>query len=281
MILPPVIGANYDYCYSILNATRARLNDRMSSLFPTGGKILDETTASTQQFFNNAFRKLQDMLCDSGVERFQSEIVITDIPAVTNSDPAAQISMSWTGYFDGTNASTTPALPSDLILPLWIAERPSGQAAVFPPANRPNMTCYMDGLPMQQKQNRNIAWEWRGDAIYAPGALVTVDWRIRYRAWLSDIVDVGTTRWWNQPFPIMRCQDAMTLLLCAEFAQARAAAAEPMMGGTLTSMAGSFMAQAKEAVKMLSNRDAMKNERNNVRRIPYGGGTRGSSGFYR
>lgn len=277
--LPPTVASNYDSVTDLLNASRFRLNDKISSLYPTGGKILDETTASTQQAVFNAFRKIQDLLCDFGAERFQAEVIIPDIPVVTSQDPASQISLSWSEYFDGSNFSSTPVLPDNLILPLWIAERPSGQNCPFPRVDNPNMTCCTDGLPMLPKQQRNGCWEWRGDTIYAPGATVTVDWRIRYRAYLQDIKDVGNVRWWNQVVPIMRCQDALSALVCAEFASARAAAAAPGMAGNLMGMAKGFMDQGMAATKLLANRDVMKNQRDDVRRQPYGGGSRGRGGY--
>lgn len=279
--------APYDPVYKILNSARFRLNDRMPSLFATSGKILDETQASTQQAFNNAYRRMQDALCDEGAERFESEIVITNIPSVTTQDPGILCSISWAAFFDGTSTLTTPVLPQNLILPLWMAERPttppSGPAYPFPPPDLPNMKQFIDGLPMGQKQQRNFGWEWKQDAIFFPGAIINVDFRIRFRAYLSDIVDTVatnvTTRWFNQPFPVMRSSDAMTWWVCAEFAAARAAdgdATEQMMAA-----AAACTDRAMEATKLLANRDAMQMERADVRRIPYGGGSRGGGGGFR
>lgn len=278
---PPVVGGVYDSATSILNSVRFRLNDRMPSLAATSGKILDETQASTQQAFNNGWRSMQNTLCDEGFERFQGDAAIPFIPAVTNLDPAAVCSLSWFQVFDGTNYQTNPTLPQDLILPLWISERPSvAQSPVptqnlfaFPDVNCPNMKCMTDGLQSCRKYQRNAQWEWRGDAIYYPGATIPVDFRIRYRRRLPDIEDVGLTRWWNIAIPILDCQDALSWRICAEFAAARAAdgdATEQMLA-----VAQACEEKAMAAIKLLSNRDIMKNERDDVRRIPYGYGSRG------
>jgi hypothetical protein len=249
----------------------------MPSLFPTSGKILDETQASTQQAFNNGYRRFQDALCDAGAERFQAETVIYSIPPVTNYDPASQCSISWFTFFDGTNFQPGPLLPNNLILPLWMSERPAvvpgGQGFPFPRVDEPNMRTMTDGLEMYQKRQRNGQWEWRGDAIYFPGATIAVDFRIRFRAYLPDIDNVGTTRWWLAPVPIMRCVDPLSWWICTEFATARAAdgdATEQMLAA-----AAACKEEAQAATVLWANRDVMKNQRDDVRRIPYGGGSRG------
>lgn len=278
--------APYDIVNSILNAARFRVNDSITTLVSISGNILDETAAATQQAFNNAYRRFQDACCDEGVERFEDEIIIPNIPIVVNLDPSALCSISWFEFFDGATTTGTPVLPQNLILPLWMSERPSVTSGVnpfiFPRPEMPNMKCYTDGLPMFQKQQRNRCWEWKKDTIFFPGALINVDFRIRFRAYLADIVDGGGLRWFEQPLPMMRCQDPMSLWVAYEFAMARAAdgdAAEQMMMA-----AKGFRDEAIEATKKFVNRDIMKNERTNVRRLPYGGGSRGQgnrSGYYR
>ena len=174
-VIVPTSNAPYDPVYSILNSARMRLNDKLKSILPTGGKILDETQPTTLQAVNNAYRHLQDYLCDSGAERFHQDVVVLNIPACTNLDPASQQSLSWFGCFDGTNFQNAPTLPGDLILPLWMSERPSGQNYPFPYPTTPNMACLTDGLPRRNKFQWNRVWEWRNDEIHIPGASVMVD----------------------------------------------------------------------------------------------------------
>jgi hypothetical protein len=271
------MAAPYDNATIIMNAARFRLNDKMPSLFPTSGKILDETQASTQQAFNNAYRRFQDALCDAGAERFQAETVIPNVPPTTNLDPAAQCSLSWNGFFDGTNNFTNPVLPSNLILPLWMSDRVAGTQFRFPDVDNPNMRVMVDGLQSFPKYQLNGQWEWRGDAIYFPGTTAAVDFRIRYRAYLPDIDNAGATRWFQQPVPVMRCVDPMAWWVCAEFAAARSAdgdASEQMLA-----VAVACKEEAVEATKFWANRDVMKNERADVRRQPYGRGSRASGRY--
>lgn len=280
--IPPPIGTPYDGVTNILNAARFRLNDKLASLYPTSGKILDETMASTQQATNNAYRRFQDALCDAGVERFKGEVIIPNIPVVTNLDPASKCSINWFTFFDGTNYQTQPTLPGDLILPLWMSDRPAVSSGpnpfFFPDVNQPNMYCQTDGLQTARKFQANRQWEWRQDTIFFPGSIIPVDFRIVYRCYLADFNDVGSIRWFQQAVPIMRCLDPFAWWICVEFASARAAdgdATEQMLG-----VAADCLEQAVNATKLLANRDVMKNERDDVRRLPYGGGSRGYGGGY-
>ena len=77
------------------------------------------------------------------------------------------------------------------------------------------------GLPFAAKQAWNKGWEWRGDAIYFPGALSAVDIRLRYWSFAPDFVAPSTTAFSAQLVPILRCQDAFSNRIAAEFAKAR------------------------------------------------------------
>ena len=192
-VTPPSAGV-YDTATSILNAAKARVGERMPSLLAFNGNILDYTQANTQQMFNSAWRKFQDALIDCGCKKFNEEVVIEGIPPTASYDPADQSSISWFQCGDGVGFFTPPngpVLPSDLITPLSISERQAGSFAQFPHPDTPNMDFFVDGLPRFQKQCFNGCWEWRGEVIYYPGATQSVDFLIRYRKNVPDIVDVG------------------------------------------------------------------------------------------
>lgn len=248
----------------------------MPSLFPYSGNILGYTQANTQQMFNSAWRKFQDSLCDAGSKRFQQDIVIAGIPATTNFDPAVQNSISWFQCFDGDNYTTTPILPSDLVIPLWICERQADSLSRFPWPDTPNMDMFLDGLPMNQKYAYNGCWEWRGDVIYYPGATQDLDFRIRYRYNLPDILDVGATRWFQAVVPMVRCQDPLTWWLVVEVATAEAS--KPDAPAKVLALAQSAERAALEATKKYVNRDVMLDERTEVRRIGYGSASQ-SNGY--
>lgn len=250
----------------------------MPSLFPYTGNILGYTQANTNQMFNNAYRKFQDAMFDAGSKRFQEDVIIPAIPATTNYDPAVQNSISWFQCFDGNNYTTTPVLPSNLVIPLWICERQAGSSFNFPWPDTPNMDMFLDGLPMNQKYAYNGCWEWRGDVLYYPGATQSVDFRIRYRYNLPDILDVGNVRWFQAPVPMVRCQDPLAWWLVVEVAMAEAA--KPDSPAKVVQLAQSAQMQAMEATKKYVNRDVMLDERTEARRIPYGSASQSSGGGY-
>lgn len=269
----PVATSPYPQANDILNSARFRLNDAMASLYPSSGKILDETTASTQQAFNNGYRRMQNQLADAGVSRFKSDIIITHIPPTKNFDPSSKQSISLFQFFDGTNFQTKPVLPNNLIYPLWMSERLSCALGgmnmfPFPPVDTPNMKLQIDGMETRTKFSYNGQWEWQEDKISFPGATQFVDFRIGFRTYLPDIIDVGDTRWWEQPVHVINCNDALSKWLCFEFAVARSVDGDATEQMSL--VAAGFKSEAVEATKILINPDAMREERTNVRRVPYG-----------
>lgn len=280
MPIPPPGPAIFDTATSILNAGRTRVSQEMPSLVAYSANVLDHMQATTQQFLNNAWRKFQDTLINNGSKAFDESIVIRDIPPTASYDPAAQNSISWFQNFDGASYATTPVLPDDLVTPLWMSERQAGTQDPFPYPDEPNMDLYIDGLPMTaQKYCFNGCWEWRGQVIYYPGATQSVDFLLRYRKNVPDIVDVGNVRWFSQSVPLVRCQDPLSWWLVVEVATFAAGSKDAPPNAIV--LAQSAKMEATEATKKYVNRDVMLDERTEARRLPYGGGSRGQGGGYR
>lgn len=251
-VLNPLGTPPYDPLNTVLNAARVRLNDAIQSL---GGDVLTNNQPFTQVMANIAWRRLQETLADLGYSRLRREAILTNCPVVASIDPASQVSVSWASYFDGVSYYSAPVLPQDLILPLRLWERPSGQNAEFAP-----MQNWLDGLPTRPKLGRNFVWEWREDAIYMPGALTVMDLRIRYAAYLPDFATVGETEWYDQPVSILRSLDPFAYYICSEAANAR---------GDLDG--SQFDAKAEATAKLIFNREVGMKERVNLRRIPRSG----------
>lgn len=254
-VIPPGQAIAYDTVYNVLSTARTRLNDTLPTLWPVGGKLLENSQVQTQQMFNTAWRRLQEFLANLGYTRLTQEAVIYQVPAVYGSDPAIQTYINWFNFFDGANLYDQPVLPPDLIIPKRIWERQTGNASGFA-----EMGMMLDGLPTWNKQARNLCWEWRADGIYMPGSQASMDLRIRYAAYLPDFNDIGTSPWFQQPVPIMRCLDSLSFYVCAEVFEARG-----------TEDANPFMAKAEAAAKLIMNRDVSLNQRVNVRRRPRSG----------
>ncbi len=205
-VSPTMSIAPVDNLNTILNAARTRLQSDMPTLYPVSGRVLDRTQAATQQGVNNAWRKMQESLANLGLTVLTDEVILLNVPAVTNLDPATQCRIDWTSYFDGTiNTPGTddynavlkqyvftggPVLPSNCIQPLKIWERASGQNAQFP--GEP-MEMILDGLPTFPKTSWNRCWEWRNNAVWLAGSVMAMDLRIKFIKFFPDFADLIVT----------------------------------------------------------------------------------------
>ena len=258
-IIPPITTAPLDTVNSILTAAAVRLKDDVKTLQPTSGSILRSGIYFTQQTVNTAWREMCEFWANIGFTGLKEEAVVTGIPIVATLDPGAPPPwIDWNNCSDGVNLSDAPVLPSDLIIPLKVWERPSGQNAQFPITP---MELMFDGLSGFQKQIWNGQWEWRANKIYFPGALQAMDFRILYRRDLADFVDSGTTQWFQQTVPIPRCQDAFSLYICSEFL--------PGAG---------YKEMAEEKARLICNREVSMKQRGNVRRQSRSGRLEGGGG---
>jgi hypothetical protein len=201
----------YDTLETILNAARVRLNDAIASL---GGDIITDAQPFTLVMVNSGWRVLQNVLAGHGVERLKLEIILPNVPPVFGPDPVSKVSITWAGASDGTNPFIAPVLPQNMILPLMLWERQTGTTDTFL-----EMDKLINGLPSVPKEQWNLSWEWRGDTLYIPGAVVATDLRIRYLAYLPDFTSIVANP--AQPVPIVHCLDAFSNFIAAEAAKAR------------------------------------------------------------
>jgi hypothetical protein len=261
-IIPPPSAVQYDSVTSILNAAKVRLKDRLDTLFPVNGKILENSQPFSQQMTNNAWRALQESLANLGYTVLKQEAIIQGLPVVATTDPAVPCYIDTQQFYDGVNLFPGgPVLPSDIILPLKVWERPSGQNACF---IRP-MELFFDGLPGLPKQVWNGGWEWRAGTLYLPGAQQVTDLRLLYARYLSDFIDIGNVRWYQQLVPIPRCQTAFSLFVCAEADIDNAEA---------------WLTKADGAVRLMANRESSMKQRGNVRRQSRSGRMEGGWGGF-
>jgi hypothetical protein len=255
VILPPTATLPLDTVDTVLNFSRARINDAIQGI---SGNLLADTQPYTFTLLNAAFRHLQEDLANAGNPAFTNETVLFGLPVVALNDPSVQVWMSCQYYFDGVSfytAPEAPLLPFDCILPLRLWERQSGTQNQFTDMNPVN-----DGLPDNVKTNWLGLWDWRGNAIYMPGALIERDVRIRYASYLADIASSGTAL-----VPLIRSADALAHYVAAEFCNSRGTAEDAAVGST-------FAAKGMAAMKRMTNRDARREQRGNHRRQGYSNG---------
>ena len=255
----------------------------MPSLLPYSGTILRDPEPSTQQHFNNAYRQCQAVMANAGSSTFEADIVIEGIPIVSSAalDSATKCWISWFGCSDGINEYATPALPTELMTPLWISERWSNSNYNFPSPRQPNMTGCPDGLPKYTKTNFNRYWQWQGEVIYYPGSLALEDFWIYYQKYFPDIADLGNQPWFTQKVPIMRVQEALSHWLAHGYciSQAQDVDLDGDVREQFMAAAPYFEQQAMAATRLLVSPDKKRKQRMYITRLPFaGGGGRGGFG---
>src|SRR6266852_1244184 len=184
----------YNTAGQITSLVRSLLNDASGNLF---------TDAVLVPYLNSAYRKAQRALenVQSGSQLSDDALLV--VPAITAVDPA--------GYVAITDA-TTPQLPTDLLVPLRLWERPSGSGLpAGAGADFVEMADLSDqgGLPSQPQGPALQVWEWRADGIYFLGATQDTQVRLRYRKAFPDLVD-GTS-----PVLIRNAQEVLAFFAAA------------------------------------------------------------------
>lgn len=243
----------YDTVNTVMLAAKVRLADSIDTLTPVSGKILDNTQPFSQQVCNSAWRKMQQYLMELGYTGMKQETVLSNVPACTTTDPSVQVSLSYSGYFDGSVVQTSPVLPQNLVRPLDTWERiysaGTNNAAFL------EMDIIQNGLPGAPKGLWNKMWEWRDDTLYMPGATDATDLRVRFFGFFADFVDVGGSPgpnqtanqpWFNQPVPVMQCVDSLADYICREVEISRGSADAAMM----------FELSAQKNCQLILNRDS-------------------------
>lgn len=267
----------FPYWNQILNLARLRLLDLIQTpadattgnppflLDQVGGDILDNILPQTQIVANAAWVDLLLELGNLGDTLVIGDTVIPAIPVVASQDTASKCWMDWSGFFDGQNFFASPpgpALPADWISPLWLAERPNNGSGgpLFVP-----MYFAVDGLNPCMKIPRNGQWEWRENKLWIPGANGLIDIRARFIKRLPYFQNADLP-WYDQQVPIPDCENALAWYICYEWSGAR---------GDIDR--DSCLAQAKDYVDKIYNRQARRNQQTNIRRQPRSG-NRQSSG---
>lgn len=233
-----------------------------SAVLPTGD-IFADSQAYVLPTINLAWRKLQQKLDHASHPRTRNETVLYSLPVVGSIDPAVQQYVNWTSFFDGKNLWTPaapppngvcPVLPGDFMSPHELWERQSVGVGVVNPLGFKPMNPTVGRLPARVKGSWNGLWDWREDAIYFIGAILPLDVRISYRAFLADIAVSGSFA--TTPIPIMRSADALAYYSAAIFVEPR---------GSTTAAAG-FYAKGDLAVDVINNRQGKLLQYANVRR---------------
>jgi len=230
----PVVGSSaYNTAGQITALVRSLLNDSQGNLF---------TDAVLLPYVNAAYRSVQRALANTSAGGFLTDNFTAVVPAVAVPDPSAQVSIT-----DSTAAPNQ--LPTDLIVPLKLWERPNASTQDF--VEMVDLS-HHGGLPSRVQDVTLSVWEWRADGIYLLGATQDTQVRIRYLKAYPDLTDA------TSPVLVRNAQEAIAYGAAALAAWAR----------------GSPLAQkwddaASDAVEDLVSQAVRREQQSGHRRRPY------------
>jgi hypothetical protein len=181
----PVVGSSaYNTAGQITSLVRSLLNDSQGNLF---------TDTVLLPYANSAYRKVQRALGNSGGGAFIQDDVLLVVTAVAQTDTSLQVSI--------TDATAPPnQLPTDLLLPLKLWERPNGSSDDF--LEMVDLSQH-GGLPSRAQDVTLSVWEWRADGLYFPGATQDTQIRLRYMKAYPDFTDA------TSPVLVRNAQEAI------------------------------------------------------------------------
>lgn len=241
----------------VLNFARVLVNDAQSSL--TGQDLADDRPY-TWTLLNLCYAKLANWLEDSNVESATYAEAIISLPAsAAFTDPNAQSHLDYGGYTDGAGfIYESPTLPPDLLEPLQLWQRATGQNIPFR-----EMRQKLGGLGAQFGAaiygGLNGDWEFRQNGIYFLGAAFQgTDIRIRYIPSFPELVQPTG----DQPAPqiyFARAGEALAYLVAAEFAEIRGSKNAPTL-----------RTKANEQLQIIANKAAKRENQSQTRRRGYG-----------
>lgn len=242
----------------ILNFARVLINDAQGSI---QGQDLADVRPYTWPLLNFCYGRLQNWLQDNNVESSTYAEQIIQLPISSgSSDPNQTCRLGYDGFDDSNGFHyDTPTLPSEMLEPLNIWQRQTGQNApfrLFPQR--------LGGLRASLYGNFLFSeWEFRQNSLYFSGGCYTpMDIRIRFIPSFPELVQPTG----DQPAPTIyfgRAGEALAYMIAAEFLEIRSAANAPAM-----------RAKAVAELDILANKSAKRENQAMVRRKGYGFGRR-------
>lgn len=249
--MPVQQSSAYVSCEQVLNRIRMILDDSEVQ----GGDVLTDTAPFTFDLLNGAFERVQIELAVRGVETLMKYFWLIGLPAVTQLDPEARLIVDDTGcnivYPNGIGNvfSLMPQLPTNLVLPVKLWERPTNTNDFSATMAQRN-----EGLANMQQQEWLCDWEWRNDGLYFRGALQSQDVKILAEAALQQLQ--ATT----DPVPIRGVTNAAAYFAAKIFTESRGGAIAP-----------THKATAQEEIDLLCMKSARRKQHKQVRRRPWSG----------
>ena len=227
------VGANVRYpnLQSIADLFRFKINDTANN---TGGSGTGSGTTAGL-IMANANPDLLTLLTEGITETYSDlrnvgdqELILDNylligLPALAAADPTIQVSVDSIGFFNGQTFNPNFTLPANCVTVLRLWERENGSGNSFVP-----MTVAPFGLPGCNQGNSMSVWEMRQNAIWMPGALVSIDLRIRCRITFPDFLSPATIDFSTAYVPIISSRNAIAAKMLVQYAQRFAPELYPM-----------------------------------------------------
>lgn len=215
------ITGPYPNLQSIADLFRSGINDTFNNAGGSGtgygggaGIVMPNSNPDLLTFMGSAIQEMFSDLSNVGSpELVIDNYLLLGIPALATPDPTVQVSLSYSGYFNGVTNSDQWTLPGILTRLSKVSERWSNTNESFVP-----MTAAPFGLPQQWQGDRMGTWEMRQGALWMPGCLQPVDLSLRGR--ISFPIPMGPNLNFTTTFvPILVSQNAIAAKMLILYAK--------------------------------------------------------------
>lgn len=290
------IGATptYPFVQDCMLLARSLVNDTFpgATATPGEGQILTNSSTTspfTIPFINSAIRRIYRKLGNAGVATLiDDNFILTGLTPINGAngvgspDPAAQVAITFSGYFDGTNLNTSLKLPPNTLAVLKLWERTNGSGNEFT-----EMVQSLDGIPSRNQVTYLGDWEWRGgsvtvssspvfgDSIYMCGCVLATDVRMRRRVSLPSTVSGTGADFATLQIPVLDCEDAVANYIAAFYTAARGEDDPDVLGRSKL-----FMDAGDAYTMEMMNQQIRQKQAVPYQRIPYGSSRWGNTGSW-
>ncbi len=260
----PVVGTGYPTIEDVTSLARALVNDTFKGATgtPGEGRVFTDDAPFVLPLLNAALSDYQRELDSASIPTFTKEVIFLNVPPINSNlgvgqpNPAAQQNLNYTGFFDGYQNYSTPALPSNLLVPKRIWERSSNTGLTFSEVDTSPA-----GLESQYQDSSIGQYDWRGDAIYWNGALIAKDIRLRYTAEVAFYgSSLSPSDFPTTPLPFRESVEALAYLMAEKFCSSRLPP-----GGT-----SDLQMKYKYVMDQTINRQVKRMQSTRYARQPYG-----------
>jgi hypothetical protein len=258
-ITPPATVQVYPSIEEVLNLARTYLNDTVNN---GAGLIFTDDQPFILPLINSAIATYQRDLWNRSVPTMIREVFFNSVPPINSANgvgvpnPAVWQVLGYTGFNDGLNFTTTPALPSDLLVPLKLWYRSSNTDLTFSEVNET-----ANGLQTLYQEGSLGDWEWQGDQIVWNGSINATDVRLRYLGTVTYYQDTTPPSAFPTTYiPFRDSVQALAYRVAYDFAASRT---QP--GG-----ANDLLAQYQSTINGVVQRQVRRQQHVNYARDPYG-----------